>query len=321
MRFYNYIKTTGVVYLCLAILLVIACYAGVGCTSVREKPPAPTATQASIVVTDALGQRVSLDTTPKRIVTISPTATEILYLVGGSSILRDRSSNFPAQVKEIPDVGSAYNPSLEKILAERPDLVIIEALTQARFMGQFKESGLNVLAVKAETLDDIKTSIENVGEIVGRKGLAEEEIDSIESRLASAGNDDGRTVLMLISDQDRNLYAARPESYTGLIASTLGMDNLAAGLPDSGPYPGFAIMSTESILASDPDIIVTISPAPEPAPRLSDTLLQIPPFKSLKAIRNGNVLEVDVQLFLQSPGPRIVEAVEFLKERLSPDGS
>jgi len=298
--------------------MFLACYMSVGCTSVDPKP---TVTPVGVVVTDALGQRVSFDAIPRRIATISPTATEILYLVGGSSILRDRSSNFPDHVREIPDVGSAYNPSIEKILAERPDLVIIEALTQARFVGQFKESGLNVLAVKAVTLDDIKTSIENVGEVVGRKGLAEEEIASIETRLASAGNEDGRTVLMLISDQDRNLYAALPESYTGLIASTLGMDNLAAGLPDSGPYPGFAMMSTEVILASDPDIIVTISPAPEPAPRLSDTLLQIPPFKSLKAIRNGDILEVDVQLFLQSPGPRIVEAVEFLKEKLSPGAS
>lgn len=314
----NHMKTRGVVYLYLALVMVLACFVGVGCTS---GDPKPTVTPVGVVVTDALGQRVSFDGTPRRIATISPTATEILYLIGGSSILRDRSSNFPDQVKEIPDVGSAYNPSIEKILAERPDLVIIEALTQARFAGQFKESGLNVLAVKAETLGDIKTSIENVGKVIGRKGVAEEEIASIETRLASAGNEDGRTVLMLISDQDRNLYAARPESYTGLIASTLGMDNLAAGLPDSGPYSGFAMMSIEAILASDPDIIVTISPAPEPAPRLSDTLLQIPPFKSLKAIRNGDVLEVDVQLFLQSPGPRIVEAVELLKEMSLPDGS
>jgi ABC-type Fe3+-hydroxamate transport system substrate-binding protein len=124
-------------------------------------------------------------------------------------------------------------------------------------------------------------------------------------------------VLLLISDQDRNLYAARPESYTGLIADTLGLVNEAAGLPDSGPYPGFALMSIEAILTANPDVIVTITPAPAPAPRLSDSIRQIPPFAGLTAIRGGNVIEADVTLFLQSPGPRIVEAVEFLKDAIS----
>ena len=123
--------------------------------------------------------------------------------------------------------------------------------------------------------------------------------------------------MLLISDQDRNLYAARPESYTGLIADTIGMDNKAAGLPDSGPFPGFALMSTEAILMSNPDVLVTITPAPAPAPRLSDSIKQIPPFAGLTAIQTNSVVEADVTLFLQAPGPRIVEAVEFLKDAVS----
>ena len=113
------------------------------------------------------------------------------------------------------------------------------------------------------------------------------------------------------------MYAARPESYTGLIAATIGMDNKAAGLPDSGPFPGFALMSIEAILMANPDVLVTITPAPVPAPRLSDSIKQIPPFAGLNAIQTGNVIEADVTLFLQSPGPRIVEAVEFLKDAVS----
>ena len=295
-----------------------------GCSSPDPTPTptaVPTATPVVVVVTDALGQNVSFENIPTKIATISPTATEILYLVGGTSILRDRASTFPDQVKEVPDVGSAYNPSIETILTQRPDLVIIEALTQARFMGAFKEARLKEMAVKAETVDDIKTSIKNVGKAIGKEEVALEQIAEISDRLATVGSEDDRTILMLISDQDRNLYAARPESYTGLIATTLGLDNMAAGMPDAGPYRGFAIMSTVKILASNPDIIITITPAPAPAPRLSDSLVQIPPFRGLKAIISGNVIEADVELFLQAPGPRIVEAVEFLKERTSSDSS
>mgnify|MGYP003324463011 CR=1 FL=1 len=136
-------------------------------------------------------------------------------------------------------------------------------------------------------------------------------------RLEAIGSEDGRSVLILVSDAERNLYAARPESYTGLIAHTLGMENKAAGLPDSGPFPGFALMNPEAILVANPDVIVTITPAPEPAPRLSETITQIPPLAALKAIQTGSIFEADLTLFLQSPGPRIVDAVESLKNGIS----
>ena len=75
-------------------------------------------------------------------------------------------------------------------------------------------------------------------------------------------------------------------------------------------------MGPEAILMANPDFIVTITPAPKPAPRLSETIKQIPPFARLKAIQSGNVIEADVNLFLQAPGPRVIEAIEFLKERV-----
>ena len=241
----------------------------------------------------------------------------MLYAAGASSILRDRASNFPEAALSLPDVGSAYNPSIETIIANKPDLVVIEALTQARFLPVLQQAGLKVMAVKAENIEDIKTGIRNLGIITKNQDSAEEKIAEIESRLAKVGNNDNRSVLILISDQDRNLYAARPESYTGLIATTLGLTNKAAGLPNSGPYQGFALMSPEAILGANPDFIITITPAPAPAPRLSDTIKRIPPFAALNAMRNNTIIEADVALFLQAPGPRIVEAVEFLKEKLN----
>ena len=285
----------------------------IACTS--EDSPSTEPVKA-ISITDALNQVIDFENIPQKIATISPTSTEMLYAAGGSAILRDRASNFPEEVRLLPDVGSAYNPSIETIVINKPDLVIIEALTQARFVSVLKQAGLKVMAVKAENIDDIKVSIKNLGLITNNQVIAEKKILEIESRLNKAGNNDSRSVLILISDEDRNLYAARPESYTGLIAKTLGLDNKAAGLPNSGPYEGFALMSLETILVANPDFIVTITPAPEPAPRLSGSIKRIPQFASLNAMRNNSIIEADVALFLQSPGPRIVEAVEFLKEKI-----
>ena len=327
-------KKLTILFVLLTIITILGCS-----TDNNEKPETSTQTSAKITkatpapkkktvnvvqsqpgpvfITDALNQTIKFDKSPEKIATISPTSTEMLYAAGASSILRDRASNFPEAALSLPDVGSAYTPSIETIIANKPDLVVIEALTQARFLPVLQQAGLKVMAVKAENIEDIKTGIRNLGIITKNQDSAEEKIAEIESRLAKVGNNDNRSVLILISDQDRNLYAARPESYTGLIATTLGLTNKAAGLPNSGPYQGFALMSPEAILGANPDFIITITPAPAPAPRLSDTIKRIPPFAALNAMRNNTIIEADVALFLQAPGPRIVEAVEFLKEKLN----
>ncbi|MQF82617.1 ABC transporter substrate-binding protein [SAR202 cluster bacterium AD-802-E10_MRT_200m] len=274
------------------------------------------APSSQITVVDALGETLIFDKSPTSIATVSPTATEILYAAGGSAILRDRASSFPEEVLNLPDVGSAYDPSIEAVVAAQPDLVIIEALTQARFASIFKQAGLTVMAVKAETVSDVTNHITNVGKVIGEENIATARVAEITQRLEETGSSDNRTFLMLISDHDRNLFAARPESYSGLIAATLGLQNKAEGLPDSGPYPGFSLMSTEAILVANPDVIITITAAPEPAPRLSETITQIPPFFALKAMQTRSIFEADVTLFLQAPGPRIVDAVESLAQGL-----
>tara|TARA_Y100000590_G_scaffold18140_1_gene21589 strand:- start:1739 stop:2761 length:1023 start_codon:yes stop_codon:yes gene_type:complete len=273
-------------------------------------------TPEPVRVTDALGQQLTFDSVPQRIVTLSPTASELLYFVGGRAVGRDRASNFPLIMKSLPDVGSAYNPSMEALMAMRPDLVIIEALTQARFAPMLAKTGITVMAVKTESLEDITANLTMIGSVIGNEKLAQQAVDDITGRLELVGQVE-KSVLLLISDQERNLYAAKPESYTGLIVDVLGMENKAAGLADSGVYPGFSLMTAEAILRSNPDIIVTITPAPKPAPRLSVTMSQIPPFAALKAMQTGMIIEGDVDLFLQAPGPRLVEAVEFLKARMA----
>ncbi|MBR62107.1 MAG: hypothetical protein CL904_05570 [Dehalococcoidia bacterium] len=274
--------------------------------------PAP----EKIVVIDALGRELTFESIPTKVATISPTATEMVYASGGKSALRDRASTHPEAALSLPDVGSAYNPSVETIIGSRPDLVVIEAITQARFVEILGAVGLNVFAVKAESVEDVMGGIRNLGIIFGTKEIANKATTDIKDRLTAAGTDDGRSVLILISDPDQNLYAALPSSYTGLVAAVIGMENKASDLSNSGPYPGFALMSPEAVLMANPDVIITITPAPEPAPRLSSLITMIPPFAGLKAIQTGSIIEADLDLFLQAPGPRIVEAVEFLKSAL-----
>ena len=98
-------------------------------------------------VTDMLGRPVEIAAKPVRIASISPTATEMLYVAGGTAIARDTSSTFPDEVLELPNLGGAYSPSFEAIAAQRPDLILMEALSQGRFLGPLSQLGTPVVAV------------------------------------------------------------------------------------------------------------------------------------------------------------------------------
>ena len=278
--------------------------------------PEPTSEPFSLEIVDMLGRTVEITGRPARIVSISPTATEMLYVAGGTAVARDSSSAFPAEVLDLPELGGAYSPSFEAIAAQRADLILIEALTQARFLEPLSQLGAPVVAVRATSLDDVTMGIRLIGQIIESNEAAERAAQEVSSRVTSSveGLSNGKSALILISDADRNLYAAKPQSYPGAIVSMLKLSNPAAELPDSGTFPGFARISAEQVLTMDPDYVFTITPAPQPAPRLSAMLSRIPGFSNLQAVTGGQMHEIDHVIFLRNPGPRIAEAVEAMAE-------
>ena len=280
--------------------------------------PEPAPSNYPLEVTDMLGRPVTIPALPQRIVSISPTATEMLYAAGGSAIARDTGSIYPDDVLELPEIGGAYSPSFESIAAQRPDLILIEALTQARFVEPLSQFVAPVVAVRAASLDDVTAGIRLLGQTIENDPVADQAAQDVAGRVASAveGLSEGKSALILISDADRNLYVAKPQSYPGAIASMVQLSNPAADLPDSGTFPGFALASPEQLLTLDPDFLFTITPAPEPVPRLSTMLPHIPGFSNLRAIGNGQVHEIDHIIFLRNQGPRIAEAVEAMAELL-----
>ena len=287
-------------------------------TATPEPTPTPTAMPGPypLQITDMLGQPVEILAEPMRIVSISPTATEMLYIAGGEAVARDSSSTFPDEVLGLPELGGAYSPNFEAIAAQGADLILIEALSQARFLGPLSQLGPPVVAVRAASLEDVTTGIRLIGQIIGNEEAAEKAAEEIAARVSGAieGATEGQSALILISDADRNLYVAKPQSYPGAIAAMLSLSNPAAELPDSGTFPGFTQVSAEQLLTMDPDFLFTITPAPEPAPRLSAMLPRIPGISSLGAIASGQLHEIDHVIFLRNQGPRIAEAVETMAE-------
>jgi iron complex transport system substrate-binding protein len=307
----------------LLLVVSVGILLAVGCSSTATSPtstdtPTTTITSYPLTVTDVLDRTVTLNQKPSRIVTIHPTATETLYKVGGTAIGRDTASKYPPEAQSLPTIGGSYNPSVEAVVALNPDLIILEALSQAMLLPTFENLGVPIIAVRAASLDDIKQGLTLVGQVIDTNEAAAQAITQIESRIEATKNTTrtGRSVLIIISDADRNIYAAKPDSYPGTLLALLGQINLAEGLPDSGPYPGFATYMGEQALTSNPDAVFAISPAPPPAPKLSDMLPQVPGFNNMEVVKAGKVKELDPALFLQAQGPRIADAVEQLASYL-----
>ena len=118
-----------------------------------------------------MGRPVTIPAKPARIVSINPTATEMLYIAGGTTVARGSSSTFPSEVLDLPELGGAYSPSFEAIAAQRADLILIEALSQARFPEPLMQFGAPVVAVRATSLDDITTGIKLMGQIIEAAAL------------------------------------------------------------------------------------------------------------------------------------------------------
>lgn len=312
------IKPLLLLFVSVSILLAVGC-SNKAATPTSTATSTTTRTSYPLIVTDILGRTVTVTQKPSRIVTIHPTATETLYRVGGTAIGRDTGSKYPPESQSLPTIGGSYNPSAEAVAALNPDLIILEALSQAMLLPTFEKLGVPVIAVRAASLDDIKQGLTLVGQVIDMNETATQAITQIESRIEAAKKTTrtGRNVLIVIGDANRNIYAAKSNSYPGTLLALLGQKNQAEGLPDSGPYPGFASYTGEQALTSNPDAVFAISPAPPPAPKLSDMLRQVPGFNNMDVVKAGKVKELDPALFLQAQGPRIADAVEQLVSYLN----
>ena len=270
-----------------------------------------------VTVTDMLGREVEITAAPERIVALSPTAVELVYALGGSVVGRSSTATFPEAAAQAEDVGGAYQPSLETVLSLEPDLIVADSVihAQPQLRGLLEEQSVPVIFAGADSYDGVLEAVQLMGTVLNAPHEAHSVVADIEAALGEATaalQGQEISAVVLIADRDETLYAARDTSYAGDILARMGITNPASAQPDSGPFPGYTALAPEALLGYDPQFILTLTPAPEPAPRLNTIIPQIPPFQGLQAVQNDQVVELDVNLFVQAPGPRLAEALRSL---------
>jgi iron complex transport system substrate-binding protein len=283
---------------------------------------APAATTYPLTITDMLGKSVTIAAEPQSVAAISPTTVEFVYAVGGTSKTRPSSVTLAAAASA-KDIGSSYQPNLELIAAEKPDLIVADAVLQPQLAQSLAGLNVPVLYVGASNFADVLTGFDIIGKVLNKPAEAAKLAGDLQTKLADLQKKEGATKpkVLILNGAPQDFYAAKPESYAGDLVKQLGGDNVAAGQPDVGQFPGYTKLSLESIIAAAPDVILAITAGPPGGKTITETLSADPAWADIPAVKNKRVSEISADLFLMAPGPQVGAALDELAKLLYPSGT
>ncbi|MFN3477113.1 MAG: ABC transporter substrate-binding protein, partial [Candidatus Methylomirabilales bacterium] len=267
-------------------------------------------------VVDEVGRRIKVPERVHRIVSLAPSLTEIVFALGLENELVGVTDfcDFPPQAKRKAKVGGMINPSLEAILALRPDLVLatVEG-NRAETVLSLERLGLPVFVVKSRGLNGLFSSIQKLGLVTGKDEAAQALVQRLQEKVKEVV----RRVESL--SRPRVLYLIWPEPPIVPGKGTLIDDlvQLAGGESISGdspiPYPQYSL---EEIVARAPEVIVIASKHGERD--ASDLVRRLKRLDSIPAVRHGRIHFFDGDL-VNRPGPRIVEGLLQLARLIHPE--
>lgn len=313
----------------IAIILVVALVA-VGTIMVLGMNPSGGEDEGPVSVIDANGRTVTTNETPVRIVSCSPSLTEMVYAMGiGDHLVAVTDyCDWPADVVERKDngslvsIGGYWSPSVEAIIAAEGDLVLLDKGVQAQIdmLDQLEDVGQNVIVLdKGLTMDEVYDAMRMVGEICWANEAAEDLIDSMNDRLADIEERIGD-----IDDMPTMAFAVWLDPIYATGNGTFAADVMshANGVNVYSNLIGWPDVSVESMLENDPDyLIVSMMYLASPGEEVISDLENDTIWSEVSAVQNKHVYIMTGQAdnVFSRPGPRMVDAVELLAQILHPD--
>ena len=284
----------------------------VGCGKTQ---PAPTATSVvSITVVDDIGNTVTLNTEPQRIISLAPSHTEILYALrlGDRVVGVTEYCNYPPEAAEKPKIGGFSDVDMERVVGLEPDLVLATSLHTAEVVPALQERGIPVFVADPQTVPEVLETIRTIGHITGKDQAAgaltaqmQERINAVQEKIKDAPRP------RVFWELGPELYTAGPGSFLNDLIVMAGGENISADA--DSPWPQ---LSLEAIVLKDPEIVVL---ADHNYGETVETVTQRPGWENITAVREGRIVELTNDDIVSWPGPRIVEGLEFLARAFHPD--
>jgi iron complex transport system substrate-binding protein len=291
-----------------ALVAVMLLFAACG-DDTQVASDAPQAATTAPATATAPGADVSTQPSapvPTRIISLSPTGTEMLFAIGAGDQVQaiDDQSNYPPEALQKPHDLSGFEPNVEAIAALQPDLVVI-ADDFTGLTKQLEALGLTVWSGPAATsFDNVYEQIEQLGALTGHVGEAAELVSKMQTDIDAAVTSAPKPAqpMTYYHELDNTYYSITENTFIGQVYSLFGLQSIADFQEVSSDYPQ---LSAEAIISADPEFIFlgdgNFGESPE-------TVAGRPGWESLKAVVDDNVIVVDADISSRW-GPRIVDYI------------
>ncbi len=270
----------------------------------------------SFQVTDTFGRTLNLSKTPTRIVSLAPSITETLFALGLDQEIVGVTTfcNYPPQAKMKPKVGGLTTPSLETLVAMKPDLIIgVKGLHKIELAAELDRLGIPLYISDPSTVKQVLQEIRVIGRLVGKakagKQLSQTMKKQIETIEAKVQGQPRPTVLYVLWDDP--LMTVGPGSFIEELIRISG----GKGIVPQG-RPAYSQLNMEKVLAEDPEVVIFAS-------EMGDATVEAERqrwlrWTTLRAVKERRLYTVDSDL-LHRPGPRLVEGLSALAKLIHPE--
>jgi iron complex transport system substrate-binding protein len=303
--------------LVLRALLALLIIALVGCTGAETPEVSEVAKPISVV--DDAGRTVEIAETPQRLVSLAPSNTEILFALGlGDKVVGvTEFCDYPEEAKAIEKAGG-IEPNLEKLVDLDPDLVLAigGSPAQVEKATEMEKLGLTVVVLEPGDIEGIMSNIELVGQATGAEKKASELVAELRKRFdditAKAKGAESRPKVFyeLDATDPSKPYTPGPGSFIDALITLAGGSNVGAGAKMQ-----WAQLSTEEIIAQDPEVIVL---ADANYGVTAEMVQERPGWSVITAVKNDAIYPID-DILISRPGPRIIDGLEALTKIIHPE--
>ncbi|MGH9179052.1 MAG: ABC transporter substrate-binding protein [Acidimicrobiales bacterium] len=247
------------------------------------------------------------DAAPSRIVSLSPTATEMLFAIGAGDqvVAVDDQSTYPAEAPKT-DL-SGFKPNVEAIATHNPDLVVISE-AGGELADSLARVKVRTLAAPAATsLDDTYEQLSQLGDATGHRAEADKVVAGMKQRIAAIAGSvpAGAKGATYYHELDPSYFSATSKTFIGSVYALLGLENIADAADADGA--GYPQLSAEYIVQADPDLIFLADT--KCCQQSAATVAARDGWGGITAVRNGAVIALDDDVASRW-GPRIVEFLE-----------
>ncbi len=289
-------------------------------TAAPEPTEEPAPAFEPVELADALGNTVTVETQPERIISLAPSITETLYAIGAGDQVVGRTDydNFPEAVLDLPSVGgfSTDSMSIETIISLEPDLVIGGSALQGEVATALNESGIPSVIFEQNSVQEIMDLMLLLGEATGNQEDAANAVAEIEARVSKVAS-----VIETIPEEERvtvfyevwhePLMTTTNQTFIGELINLAGGNNIFADLEET--YPS---VSAETIIEGNPDVI--LGPSSHGDQLTTEMIAAREGWSGMSAVTNENIHIIQGDIISRA-GPRVVDALEAIAAALYPD--